>query len=152
MRIIFSYLAHFFAMPPARPILFAFLWSNCFLNRLWCTQWRSQPKIFLGGKMFDFRRATLFCLRHHFSKHAIIRYAKNLGGTAPFPPWLRLWMCPKARSWLVQKKSCNTAFAWWWNSNFLLKVSWKNMAKWLYDFYDWYVVLVCETVRTKNIN
>jgi len=39
-----------------------------------CTQWRSQtenlggPKK-LGGKMFDIRRITLFCLEKRLSKH-----------------------------------------------------------------------------------
>jgi len=32
--------------------------------------------------MFDFRRATVFCLRHRFSKHKMTRYAKNLGQMA----------------------------------------------------------------------
>jgi len=32
-------------------------------------QWRSQPIILRGGKMFDFRRVTLFCLQKRLSKH-----------------------------------------------------------------------------------
>jgi len=34
---------------------------------------------FGGGKIFDFRLAAVFCLRHHFPKHKITRYSKNLG-------------------------------------------------------------------------
>jgi len=49
-------------------------------------QWRSRAKIFLGGKMFDFRRATV-CLGRRLSKHKMNRYAKNSGG---MPPWLHL--------------------------------------------------------------
>jgi len=30
--------------------------------------------------MFDFRRATVFCLGFRLSKHIMIRYAKILGG------------------------------------------------------------------------
>jgi len=36
--------------------------------------------------MFDFRRATIFCLGHRFSKHKITRCAKSLGGMAPWAP------------------------------------------------------------------
>jgi len=41
-----------------------------FENNTVANQWRSQPKIFLGGeaKMFDFRRITLFCLGYRHSK------------------------------------------------------------------------------------
>jgi len=48
-------------------------------------QWRSQPKNFGGGKMFDFRRVTLFCLEKRFSKHKITIFSKNFGG--PWPHW-----------------------------------------------------------------
>ena len=41
------------------------------------SQWRSQPK------MFDFTRATVFCLGYRLSKHKMTRYAKNLGGHGP---------------------------------------------------------------------
>ena len=42
------------------------------------------PKIG-GGKMLDFRRATVFCLRYRLSKHKTSRYVKNLVGfMAPF--------------------------------------------------------------------
>jgi len=33
-----------------------------------------------GAKNFDFRRATIFFLRHRLSEHKMTRYAKNLGG------------------------------------------------------------------------
>jgi len=36
-------------------------------------------KNFGGSKMFDFRRATLFCVRYRLSKHKMTRYSKNLG-------------------------------------------------------------------------
>jgi len=48
--------------------------------------WRSQPKIFLGGNMFDFRRITLVCLEKRLSKHKMTMFSKNFGGTAPLPP------------------------------------------------------------------
>jgi len=52
-------------------------------------QWRSQPKN-MGGKMFGFRRITLFCLEKRLSKHKMI-FSKNFGGHGHFgPPWLRL--------------------------------------------------------------
>jgi len=38
-------------------------------------------------KIFDFRRATVFCLGHRFSKPKMIEYAKNVGG---MPRWQRL--------------------------------------------------------------
>jgi len=40
------------------------------------------PK-FGGSKIFDFRRVTVFCLGHRFSKHKMNGHAKTLGG-----PWL----------------------------------------------------------------
>jgi len=56
-------------------------------------QWRSQPKNlgegekFWGGKMFDFRRITLFRWEKRFSKHKITIFSKHFGeGMAPFPP------------------------------------------------------------------
>jgi len=49
-------------------------WERCYhAFPLRYTQWRSQPKILgrpkCGGKMFDFRWATVFCLVRRFSKH-----------------------------------------------------------------------------------
>ena len=38
--------------------------------------------------MFDFRRATVFCLGYFLSKHTINRYAKHLGECPPGLPWL----------------------------------------------------------------
>jgi len=53
----------------------------------------ASPNIWVGGKMFDFRRITLFRLEKHLSKHKMAIFSKNLGmGHGPFgPPWLRLW-------------------------------------------------------------
>ena len=62
-------------------------------------KWRSQPKIFRGAKkfglddMFDFRRATVFCLCYRLSKHKMARSSKNLGGHGH--PWLHLWIFPR---------------------------------------------------------
>jgi len=42
----------------------------------------ANPKFF-WGKMVDFGRETVFCLGHHFSKHKMIRYLKNLGCHGP---------------------------------------------------------------------
>ena len=56
----------------------------------------ASPKVWEGGKMFDFRRITLFCLEKRLSKHKMTIFSKNLGGMAPFPPWLRLWWYAKA--------------------------------------------------------
>ena len=50
-------------------------------------QWRRQPKN-VGGKMFDFRRITLFCLEKCLSKHKMTIFSENLGG--PWPLWLPL--------------------------------------------------------------
>jgi len=44
----------------------------------------ASPKFF-GAKMFGFRRVTVFCLRHRFSKHKMTRYAQNLGRWPPGP-------------------------------------------------------------------
>jgi len=41
--------------------------------------------------MFDFRRATVFCLESRLLKHIITRYTKNWGAWPPGPFWLRLW-------------------------------------------------------------
>jgi len=49
----------------------------------------ASPKLW-GDKIFDFRRITLFCLEKRLSKHKMTIFSKNLGGMAPFPPWLRL--------------------------------------------------------------
>ena len=43
----------------------------------------ARPKIFGGGKMFDFRRITLFCLEKRLSKHKMTIFSKNLGGAWP---------------------------------------------------------------------
>ena len=52
----------------------------------WSKQWRSQPKTF-GGEIFRFRRATVFCLGHRFSKQKMTGYGKNYWrGMAPWPP------------------------------------------------------------------
>jgi len=37
-------------------------------------QWRSQPSNWGGGKMFDFRRITLFCLEKRLSKHKMTAF------------------------------------------------------------------------------
>jgi len=41
------------------------------------TQWRSQPKNFGGGKLFNFRRITLFCLKKCLSKHKMTTCSKH---------------------------------------------------------------------------
>ena len=38
------------------------------------------------GKMFNFRRITLFCLEKRLSKHKMTIFSKNLGGQSPFVP------------------------------------------------------------------
>jgi len=43
--------------------------------------------------MFDFWRATVFCLEYRVSKHEMTIYAKNVGGMTPR---LRLWLDPAA--------------------------------------------------------
>jgi len=45
----------------------------------------ASPKIF-WGKVFDFRRATVFCLKRRFSKHKMTIYARNCGGMASLTP------------------------------------------------------------------
>ena len=44
------------------------------------------PKNLWGAKMFDFRRATVFCMEYRFSKHKMTRYSKNFGGHDPLGP------------------------------------------------------------------
>jgi len=39
-----------------------------------------------GGKMFDFRRITPFCLEKRHSKGKMTIFSKNLGGYGPFCP------------------------------------------------------------------
>ena len=49
-------------------------------------QWRSQPKIW-GGKIFDFKWLTLFCLEKRLWKHKMTIFSKNLAGAiAPLAP------------------------------------------------------------------
>jgi len=47
-------------------------------------QHRSQAKI-LGGKYFDFKGETVFCLGYCLLKHKITRHARNLGDMVPLP-------------------------------------------------------------------
>jgi len=56
-------------------------------------QWRSQTKIFLGARIFYFRRATVFCLGDGdcLLKYIIARHSKYLGAWPRGHPWLRLW-------------------------------------------------------------
>ena len=56
------------------------LWSKYTLARM-----KRQTKIFLGGKMFDFWRITLFCSEKRLSKHKITIFSKNFRGTMPYP-------------------------------------------------------------------
>ena len=49
-------------------------------------QWRSQPKILRGAKMFDFWRITLFCLERRLSKHKMTVFQKFGAGHGPFAP------------------------------------------------------------------
>jgi len=53
-------------------------------------QWCSQSKNFGGGKMFDFRRITVFCMEKRLSKHEKTIFSKYLGG--PWPLWPPLAM------------------------------------------------------------
>jgi len=48
----------------------------------------ASPKVW-GGKYFDFKQTTVFCLvGHRLSRHKTIGYARNSEGVVP---WLRLW-------------------------------------------------------------
>lgn len=43
--------------------------------------------------MFNFRRATVFCLWRRISRHKMTKYAKHFWGVfPPASPWLRLWV------------------------------------------------------------
>ena len=65
-------------------------------------QWRSQPKILGGAKMFDFRRITLFCLKKRLSKHKMTLFSKNLGGNmAPLPPLATPMFATPAFAWFI---------------------------------------------------
>jgi len=48
-------------------------------------QWRNQPKIG-GGKCFNFKSPTVFCLEHRLSRHKMTRFARNLGAMSLGPP------------------------------------------------------------------
>jgi len=50
----------------------------------WNLGWPAQK--FGWVKMFDFRRATIFCLRYCLLKHKITGYSKNLAGPWPSSP------------------------------------------------------------------
>ena len=67
------------------------------LATLYSMQWRSQPRNFGGGKMFDFRQITLFYLEKRLSKHKMTIVSKNLGAMALSPPWLHLWFNVSAK-------------------------------------------------------
>jgi len=45
-----------------------------------------EAKNLVGGKMFDFKRITLFCLEKRLSKHKMTIFSKNLRGLGPFGP------------------------------------------------------------------
>jgi len=73
--------------------------NQSFITQVYNFKWISwglgsgiaSPKIW-GGKIFDFRRITLFCLKKRLSKQNMTMFSKNLGGMAPLAPhWLRLW-------------------------------------------------------------
>jgi len=54
-------------------------------------QWRSQPKILGGAKMFDCRRIILFCWEKRVQRTKCLYFLKMWGDVAPLePPWLRL--------------------------------------------------------------
>jgi len=46
----------------------------------------ASSKIWEGGKMFDFRRITLFCLEKRLSEQKMSIFSKHLGGHGPFGP------------------------------------------------------------------
>jgi len=74
------------------------------VKNYWSTdQWRSHLENFLGGKMFDTRRITLFSLQKSLSKHKTTIISKNLGGMAPLPPWARL--CCRLKKGVVTEHS-----------------------------------------------
>jgi len=54
----------------------------------------ASPEILGKGKMFGFRRITLFCLEKRFSKHKMTIFSKNLGGAmAPLAPTGYAYVC-----------------------------------------------------------
>jgi len=63
------------------------------------------PQIFLRGKYFDFKRATVFCLGHRLSKHKTTRYARHFGGITVLHPlathmmWIVLGETAKSAKW-----------------------------------------------------
>ena len=75
-------------------IPFNFILLQYDMVRLWCSGVVS-PKIWVG-KMFDFRRITLFCLEKRLSKHKMTIFSKNFWG-ALASLWLRL--CCGVFSW-----------------------------------------------------
>jgi len=77
----------------------------------------ARPKIFfgknlVGAKMFDFRRIKLFCLWHRLSKHNWLYVLQILVDMVSRPPWLRLCLQAKERTWV----KCKLSTAWHQNS------------------------------------
>ena len=62
-----------------------------------CSSGVASPKLFLGGKVYDFRRITLFCLEKRLSKHKMTIFSKIFfGGNGPFgPPLATPMVCSK---------------------------------------------------------
>jgi len=56
--------------------------------------------------MFDFRRATVFCLGYHLSKR-IFRYAKDWWDHGPVGPWLRLRRAQPLDGFNHQRRTAN---------------------------------------------
>jgi len=55
-----------------------------------------------GGKIFDFRRKTLFSSEKRHSKHKMAKFSKNLGWHCLFAPPLAMPMpFPKAMIWFL---------------------------------------------------
>jgi len=53
-----------------------------------------------GGKYFEFKRETVFGLRHPVSKHKTLRYAGNFEGHGPLGLRLRLFFTKMVESHL----------------------------------------------------
>ena len=92
-------------------------------------QWRSQPKKLGGGKMFDFRRITLFCLVKRFSKHKMTICSKNWGGLGP-PGYAYEPDCRSPRNWSQTYAACvleiqtKVVFYFTWSNS--LSPAWKS--------------------------
>ena len=68
---------------------------------------------FCGAQSFDFVRTTVFCLRHHLSKHKMTKICYNFGAMASLAPWLHLWFPTKCSREQTEYERLGSGSASW---------------------------------------